>query len=403
MSELPYLTSNLPGIGGDIKTRWDDFRVDEMPLYAASGEGTHLYFTIRKQGLPTPTAIDRIARHMHVKPTDIGMAGLKDAQAITTQRLSLEHADEQRLREFNDCQIEILDVSCHTNKLRPGHLAGNRFSIRIRGVNRSQLPAAQAVVDILKSRGVPNYFGHQRFGARGDTADLGRALIANDLQEFIELYLGRPMDDDPVDCKRARTAFDAGKMADARKAWPRHYANERKALAAYSKKLRPGPALGAIDKRMRRLYVSAFQSQLFNHILASRLDSIDKVMVGDMAEKCDSGGVFTVEDAAIEQPRAERFEISPTGPIVGYRVNLATGIPGEIEHAVIDASSVAAEDFRKIGSLKAKGGRRALRFAIDDCELSAGNDGSESFVELKFSAPSGCYATVVLREIMKNF
>ena len=173
MPELPYLTGDLPGIGGRIKERLEDFRVEEIPLYEASGEGTHVYFRIVKAGIPTPAAVDRIARHMGVRPHEIGLAGLKDARAIATQMLSLEHADTERLAALSDGQVRVTWTSRHTNKLRPGHLAGNRFSIRIRGAGAAELEPARRVLDVLCRRGVPNYFGRQRFGARGDTARLG--------------------------------------------------------------------------------------------------------------------------------------------------------------------------------------------------------------------------------------
>lgn len=415
MSELPYLTSDLPGIGGQIKQDVSDFQVQEVPLYTPRGTGTHLYFEVTKRGIPTPAAVDRIARHMNVPAMEIGFAGLKDAQAITTQIMSLEHADLEKLKGFKDDQMSVKVIGLHDNKLRAGHLAGNRFVVRIREVNASQLPGARQILDVLLRRGVPNYFGEQRFGARGNTAQLGELLVRNDLQKFIEAYLGQAQPTDPPDCKAARDAFDAGFFDRALDRWPRHYADERRALSAYKRKKHAGPAMAAIDKRMKRLFVSAFQSEIFNQVLQRRLSTLDKVFVGDMAQKSDSGGIFTVEDVAAEQPRAERFEISPTGPIIGFRSNLAgpetfspeaaaSGeiIPGQIEREVLASHHVDLEDFRHVGTLKIKGTRRALRFAIDQCDLSVGKDPRGDFLELSFCAPSGCYATVVLREIMKN-
>jgi len=400
-AELPYLTAKLPGIGGSIKQRWEDFRVEELPLYELCGEGTHVYFRVVKSGVPTPVAVDRIARYMKVRANDIGVAGLKDAQAVTSQWMSLEHADEARLVAYRDSQVQVVATVRHRNKLRPGLLAGNRFAVRIRGVGEVQIVRAGAILEVLKRRGVPNFFGEQRFGARGDTAALGKALVRNDLEEFIAMYLGRAMSDDPPDCKAARDTFDAGYMDRAIKCWPRHYANERKALAAYKKKRRPGAALAAIDKRIKRLYVSAFQSEIFNRVLSRRLDTLDRLLPGDLAQKSDTGGVFTVEDPAVEQPRADAFEISPTGPIVGYRSLMADGEPGRIEAEALAAAGVSQEDFRHVGTLSAKGSRRALRFALVEPELKAGDDRHGTFIELTFTAPSGCYATVALREIMK--
>jgi tRNA pseudouridine13 synthase len=399
---LPYLTRSLPGIGGRIKVYPEDFCVEEIPLYEASGEGTHVYFQIEKRGLPTPAAVGRLAGVMGVRPQDIGLAGLKDAHAVSRQYLSLEHADEQKLAEYSDPQIRVLWVGRHRNKLRPGHLAGNRFSIKVRDVGAAELDAARGVLDVLVERGVPNYFGDQRFGKRGDTADLGRALLANDLEEFLAIYLGRPMQDDPPDCRAARDAFDVDALDRALKRWPRHYANERRALSAYRKTHKPSKAIGAIDKRMRRLYVSAFQSVIFNAVLARRIETLDRLLPGDLAKKTDTGGVFPVEDIQAEQPRCENWEISPTGPLPGQRDRLASGEAGEIEQAVLQDFGVSEEDFDRAGSLKIQGTRRPLRWPLKEANISAGLDAHGEYIELSFQAPSGCYATVAVEEICKT-
>jgi len=399
---LPCLTPELPGIGGRIKENLTDFRVDEQPLYEPAGEGTHLYFRVTKAGITTPEAVNRLARFLNVPPHEIGLAGLKDARSVSTQMMSIEHVEPGALRAFRDPAMSVEPIAMHGNKLRPGHLRANRFVIRIRGVSAEHVPAAAAVLDVLTRRGVPNYFGEQRFGARNDTAALGECMVRNDLDEFMAIFLGRPLPDDPPDCRAARDAFDAGQYARALKRWPWQYQNERKALSVYKKRQRAGAAMVAIDKRMKRLYVSAFQSAMFNEILTRRIETLDRVFVGDMAEKSDNGAVFTVEDAAAEQPRADRFEISPTGLVVGYRSNLAGGEPGEIERDVLARHRISPEDFRNVGSMKPKGTRRALRFALGEPALSAGADEHGTYVQLTFEAPSGCYATVALREIMKQ-
>jgi len=327
---------------------------------------------------------------------------LKDAMGISSQMMSLEHADSEQLAAYSDSQMRVVWTGLHTNKLRTGHLAGNLFNIKIRGVGAGQLEAANATLEVLIRRGVPNYFGSQRFGARGDTAWLGKALMCDDLQEFVEIFLGQPMDCDPPDCKAARDAFDVGTLDRALKRWPRHYADQRKALAAYKKKRRPGPAVGAIDKRMKRFFISAFQSAIFNDVLAERIDSFDKVMLGDFAKKTDGGGVFLVEDLDIEQARAEKFEISATGLLPGSRSEIASGAPGEIENRIIASHGVSVDQFDKIGSLKVKGTRRALRYKLEQPTLTAGTDEHGEFIEFAFGAPSGCYATVAVEEITKT-
>jgi tRNA pseudouridine13 synthase len=399
---IPYLTADLPGIGGIIKSRCEDFRVDEVPLYEACGEGDHTYFQVRKSGVPTNAAVERIARYMGVSRQAIGVAGLKDAQAITTQWMSLENADETKLARFRDSQVSVEAVARHTNKLRPGHLAGNAFTIRVRDAAEEAIAIAGPIVDVLARRGVPNFFGPQRFGDRGDTGLLGAAIIREDADEFLTLLLGGAREDDPDDQRAAREAFDVGDFEGALANWPKHYGEHRAVLKAYRKKADARRAMGCIDKRIRRLYVSAFQSEIFNAVLADRLATFDTVLTGDWARKHDSGGMFQVEDAHAEAARAERFEISATGPMVGYRSELAAGEPGEIEQRVLDAFGVAREQFRIAGPLKVKGGRRELRFRAEDLAITEGRDEHGAYLEVRFSAPSGSYATVLLGEIMKS-
>ncbi|MCH7813494.1 MAG: tRNA pseudouridine(13) synthase TruD, partial [Planctomycetes bacterium] len=177
MIELPYQTADSPGIGGRIKTEARDFRVEELPLYRPSGTGTHTYFGIEKTGLTTQQAVSRLAAALGKRPRDVGYAGLKDARAVTCQTLSVEHVDPQRVERLDLPGIRIQWVDRHTNKLKLGHLAGNRFLIKIREVADPSLPGVEAVLAALTRRGLPNYFGPQRFGRRGDNAAIGRAAL----------------------------------------------------------------------------------------------------------------------------------------------------------------------------------------------------------------------------------
>ena len=405
MNKLPFLTRDLPAVPLLIKQQPEDFIVEEIPLYDPSGEGTHVYFRIRKRGIPTPEAVQRIAKHMGVKPADIGVAGLKDAQAITEQTLSLEHCDAEKLMALKDPQIKVLWTKLHANKLRPGHLAGNQFTLILRpttDLNAFSLEAAQNTLNMLATRGVPNYFGYQRFGLRGDTGRLGEALVRDKLDEFIAIFLGGPRAEDPADCRAARDAFDTGAMDRALKRWPRHYVDQRKALSAYKKKNNAAAAIRAIDKRMRRLFVSAFQSEIFNAVLSRRIDEIDQIQTGDLAQKIGSGGIFRVEDGATEQPRALDFEISPTGPLPGSRADLAGGAPGEVERAVLAEFGVDEHTFGKVGTLRVKGARRPLRFALREPTIRNATDSISPAMELRFAAPPGCYATIVVEELTKS-
>lgn len=401
MLKQPYLTAAMGGIGGQIKRRVEDFRVDELPAAAPSGRGRYAHFRVIKKGLPTPVAVSRLARALGVSPGDIGVAGMKDSQAVTSQWMSVDSSCTGRLERFRDAQVEIDEIIWHSERLRPGQLAGNRFCIRIRGVGRSKLPVASAVLEVLRKRGVPNFFGPQRFGNRGDTGSLGAAMVRGDGEEFVRVFLGKPIEGDDREIAQARRDFDLGLFDRAIKNWPRHFVDQRKALAAYKRRRNPVSALAAIDPRMKRLFVSAFQSEIFNAVLVRRLADFDRLLAGDLAQEAGSNQYFLVEDPAASAQKVLDLEISPTGPIFGSRCPLAQGDPGRVESDVLTEFNVTPEDFARVDRIEVKGSRRPLRFALIEPGLSAGKDRFGDFIELRFTAPPGCYATVVLHEIMK--
>lgn len=401
LAPLPYLTSALPGVGGQIKVRPEDFVVTEIPAYDPSGSGTHVFLTIEKTGIDTRAAALRIANALGRMVRDVGYAGMKDRHAVSRQTLSIEHVDPAVVEKLEVPGVRILSVSRHGNKLRLGHLRGNRFDIKIRGVSPDRLPAAQAILDVLARRGLPNYFGPQRFGVRGTGHQLGLALLRGDDQEFLDLLLGRP--DERIDygaMRRARELYAAGHFEQARNAWPGHHRDERAALSALLHGRNARRARYAVDKHLRRFLVSALQSFLFNEVLVERLPTIDRVLAGDLAFKHGHGAVFHVEDPAVEQPRADTLEISPSGPLYGYKMTWPTGEPERIEREIIARSGVDVRWFGQ-GEHRIRGDRRPLRIPLPQAAASAGHDDAGPFIQISFALPSGAYATVVLREVMK--
>ena len=336
----PFLTSTIPGIGGHIRTRPEDFQVEERPLYLPCGEGEHLYVMITKRGLSTPDLVRQLSSSLGIKAQAIGVAGLKDARAVTSQMVSLQHVSPEQISrlKIDDTLQKVQILGRHRNRLRTGHHAGNRFRLVIRQVAGHAPDTVPAVLHQLRTRGVPNYFGPQRQGKAGDNYQVGAAL----------LY-------DP--CRR-------DKMNRSQRIW----------------------------------YLNAYQSFLFNRILAHRIDQIDRLFVGDWAMKSDNGACFQVDDAKKEQPRADSFEISPTGILFGSRVSWADGEPGRSEETVITEAGATKDDL--VAAAKAcgfRGERRALRVPLTELEWSLSGD----ILTLCFSLPPGAYATSVLRELIK--
>lgn len=316
------LLQDFPPVRGVIKSDYTDFVVEEIPRYPFDGEGSHVLFLVEKTGIGSMQAVNDIARALGVPRREIGLAGLKDARAVSRQWMSLEHADADRIRALRLPRIRILDVTRHHNKLRLGHLRENRFHVRVRDIDTDRIHDLQSALETLVQRGVPNYFGEQRFGGSGSNAAVGRAILLRNDDEAVDLILGRPNEMDHGDVRRARRAYESGKFEEALRLWPRMFREQRTLLGVLLK--RGGNkrrAAFAIDRVMRRFYISAYQSDLFNRVVEARLPSgLDRLMDGDLAWLHANGAVFRVENAAAEQPRADAFEISATGPIFGYRM-----------------------------------------------------------------------------------
>lgn len=338
---LPYLTHAVAGIGGVIRTAPEDFRVEEKPLYLPCGQGEHLYVSITKRGLSTPQLVSRLSSTLGINAQSIGVAGLKDSRAVTTQMVSLQHATTETVARITPDE-QILSVTIlgrHRNRLRTGHHAGNTFRLVIRKVEPSASAVVPVMMDELTRRGVPNYFGPQRQGRDGTNYEVGAALLYDEK-------------------RRAR-------MPRSKRIW----------------------------------YLNAYQSILFNRILTKRIDRIDRMLVGDWAMKHVNGACFQVEDVAMEQQRADAFEISPTGVLFGSRASWASGEPGEIEQAVAAEFDATPESLQEAGKACGfRGERRALRVKLENPDWSIQGDA----LTVSFTLPPGAYATNVLRELMKT-
>jgi tRNA pseudouridine13 synthase len=391
------LTDALPGIGGTIKQHTKDFIVEELPLYSPSGEGAHTFFEIRKEGVSTFQAVGAIARALGISPKRVSYAGLKDAQAITCQVLSVEGIPPEAVMALELPRIRVIWAERHRNRLKIGHLRGNSFTIRVGNVDESALPAGQAILDVLLRRGVPNWYGPQRFGQRGDSACLGKAVLHREATGFIQSFLGGAHPNESERVQAARMRFDAGDWSEALHLFPGNMVDERRALQALIRTHGDHKqAYAAVPKRLKMFLLSAYQSALFNQVLDARLETLDRVYAGDLAMKHPGHSVFRVEDEDLEQPRAARFEISPTGPLYGFKMMQASEQQGQLEAEILAAEGLTLEDFRVGDGIKVRGQRRALRFPVHDPELWY-DDGAV----FRFWLPRGCYATAVLAEIMK--
>jgi tRNA pseudouridine13 synthase len=333
-------SSHLPGSGGALEARSEDFEVREVPAYLPSGRGQHLYLRVEKRGLTTPEAAHHIAARLERPARDVAWAGLKDKDATTEQWLSIEWPEKAPLPALDALSgdaVRVLEASRHGNKLRAGHLHGNRFHVRVRGVDADGVARAQAVLTWLRAHGVPNAFGAQRFGLAGDNALRARAILGGE---------------------------------------------------------RPAPR----DRRLARLLESALQSWVFNRLLDARIadGTLARALLGDVMQKHTTGGMFVVDDVAATTPRVEALELSPTGLMPGPRARAAEADVAERERAVLAALDL---DDARLARLRSDGTRRLMRYPLDpDARVEA--DGPDA-MRVEVTLPPGAFVTVLLAELMK--
>jgi tRNA pseudouridine13 synthase len=319
---LPYLTRAIAGIAGRIKSEPADFVVHEVPAYLPSGSGEHLFVHFEKTGVDTPSAVRLLASALGVDARDAGWAGLKDKHAVTTQWVSFFGGDAERARSLSIEGIRVLDAARHENKLRTGHLAGNRFRILVRDAEHAPDRVA-AIAAQLTAHGAPNYFGEQR---------LSDATL-----------------------ERARAWLVRG---------------ERPPRSRFDRKFLP----------------SAFQSLVFNEVCAERVErgELATAIEGDVFRKEDSGGLFTTDDLADARARVASFAISPTGPMIGPKMRAPLGEVARREAAVFERMEVASA-LPRLAKV-APGTRRSLRVAVRDLAFEYGPDGLWCSFELASGA-----------------
>lgn len=338
---LPYLTADLPGIGGALRTTDEDFVVDEEPAYPPTGTGDHVFVRIEKRGLTTRHAAGALARALGIDERDIGIAGMKDRHAVTRQWLSLPPPiTPEAARALAVADVTVLEATRHPHKLRTGHVRANRFRLRVRGVAPGAAERARAILARLaEPPGAPNWYGEQRFGREGDNAARG-----------LELVLGAR--------RRGR------------------------------------------DKKLDRLLVSSLQSELFNRWLRARLEDglYRRVLLGDVLHK-RGGGMFTCEDAPTDEARLHAGELAITGPMFGDRMRRPPdGTPAaEREAAILAAAGLAPDAFASVRAI-AEGTRRDATIEVRDVDVVAVDDAT---LDVAFTLPGGAYATAVMREVMK--
>ncbi|WP_426801474.1 tRNA pseudouridine(13) synthase TruD [Xanthomonas campestris] len=326
----------------------EDFQVDELPAFDASGEGEHLLLSVRKRGQNTAYVAKRLAQWAGIAEMGIGYAGLKDRHAVTTQRFSV-HLPKRiapDLSALDDDDMQVVEHTWHNRKLQRGALHGNRFVLTLREVVGDQT-AIDARLHAIAARGIPNWFGEQRFGRDGGNVAAALAMFG----------YTRQLD---------------GTLAPAPK---RRLRNDQ-----------------------RSLLLSAARSALFNQVLTARVEQgdWDAPLDGEAWMLDGSRSVFGPEPwSEVLAERLARFDIHPSGPLWGAGELRCSADAAAIEQAALsDPQSLALRTGLEAAGLKQE--RRALRLRPQ--ALSHAWSDAQT-LQLTFALPPGCYATAVLWEL----
>ncbi|MCI4399792.1 MAG: tRNA pseudouridine(13) synthase TruD [Campylobacteraceae bacterium] len=341
-----------------------DFTVEELPLYEFSGDGEHTIATVRKKDLTTWEMLNVVSSNIGVKLRDIGYAGLKDKDGMTIQHISLPRNFENTIKDIAHPNIKILNVTRHKNKIKLGHLAGNRFFIRLKKIMPSDFAKLKNALSKISNEGMPNYFGYQRFGKDGKNHELGREIVYGTKKErnqnlkrfFIsayQSYLFNEWLDFRINASRLIESFDKKELKQAIKM---HFVSKNISLDSKI----------ALELKKQTQFFKLFNGEAMCHY--------------------PHGKLFTAENANEEAVRFGQKQISPTGLLCGEKNRVSSADAFEIEKCFIDEK------------VKALGDRRYAWIFPSECEIEY--DEEEAHAKIRFALPKGSYATSLLEEIV---
>ena len=333
-----------------------DFTVEEIPLYPFTGEGEHLVLMVRKKEMTTWEMLDAISNHLGIRRRDIGYAGLKDKHAMTIQHISIMAIHEEKLKMFAHEKIKILSTVRHNNKIRVGHLKGNRFKIRLKKVLGVQKDKLDSALKWVKAYGVPNYFGNQRFGIDGNNWEEGKKILEGKLK---------------IRDKKTKEFLVGAYQSYLFNLW----LSKRMELNHLLEKFTESETEGILKLPKGSLEGAKSQNHFF------------KLLKGDVMMHYPYGRLFDVEDLQEEAKRFDAKDIAPTGLLPGKKAHHAKDVAGLIEAPFQEELAV-------------DGIRRYAWIVVT--EIAKTYVEEKAHYELSFVLPKGSYATNVL-DVLRGY
>ncbi len=340
-------------------------------------EGDQLICILEKINWDTNRAIKSIAKSLHVSPKRIGFAGTKDKRAWTTQRISIWGISPNDLEKIKLKDIWIKPLHFSKERIQLGDLWGNRFTITIREISEEEMKKLK----LPREFKIPNFFGIQRFGEKRPVTHLvGKTLVKGNLEKAVKTYLAWPGPKEREETREARKRLSEDwDWKKALEYFPKHLSYERTLLDHLVKHPKDyANALRKLPKNLLKMFVHGYQSYLFNKYLEKRLNSI---------------GLEEVEGDVL-------LDGVPAGPLYGYELELANGIPGEIEKEILEEEEISLQNFKikPLPEASSKGGRRPVYAKVYDYEIL---EKGEDWVKIRFKLEKGVYATTVLDWVLE--
>jgi len=404
-----YATASI-GIGGRIRRFPEDFVVEEVLLDGSvatieppetapiSGRGRYLICVLVKRNWDTLLAVRTIAQRLGVSQERIQIAGIKDAKALTAQHISIGRATPDMTSKIRIKDITLRPICYSNEKMHPALLHGNRFHIIIRDIAHSHSQIVERVQkvksDLESLGGVPNFFGHQRFGTtRPITHVVGRYMVRRRWEKAALTFLAKSSEYEHPESRQARQQlYEARNFKEALRVFPSQLKYERimlNHLAEHPKQF--VEAFRRLPTKLCRLFVQSYQSHLFNRFLSQRIKRgmpINQPQTGDYTVKAD---------------KKERLAL----PIIGFKQTHSSGAEGEIEREILEKEKITPQQFRvaPMPEVSAAGGLRTALSPITGLSISEPDTNpvnpSKQIVSSEFMLGKGSYATIVLRELMK--
>jgi tRNA pseudouridine13 synthase len=401
---MMYYASKEAGFQGILRTHPRDFKVeeilpdgrivkfsDEQFSFGEDEPGLFTEFVLIKRNIESHAALLKIVRALKRDLEDINIAGTKDKTAHTAQRATIWRVPAQELLKLQIKNITIRSPRTTIYKTYLGDLKGNHFTIKIRNLNKNETEVKKNIDkirdEIKKFNGIPNYFGHQRFGARRPISHIiGKHILKEEYEEAICTYLSFESEYELDSTNKARKLFQETNDPEiVLRSLPKIMVFERLILSHLAKN--PSDFFGAyrkLPKNMQRLFIHSHQSYIWNRALSERIRLF---------------GTLEKQDIDLIEDNSQIMEI------IGFNTKLSDNILSDFILNLFEEDGISQSKYKmdKISNLKFTGHKRRMVSKTSDFSYKISKDkNNNSNVEFSFSLLSGSYATVVLREFMKT-